>query len=171
MISTSDNNLIITLITCQFPVQSQSHYFSPHCLNQYSRCLNKDRLQNSLAIVHNNITSLNRNPEKLTLHYLDEIYFLFNIIGVTETKIRKSNEVMCTPKTPGYNFEHLPTPLASGGVCLFIDDALNYAVIEKTSGPMMNMISDVSDHFSQFSILTSARDKVTKRTIKKRDFS
>ena len=78
---------------------------------------------------------------------------------------------MCTPKTPGYNFEHLPTPLASGGVFLFIDDALNYAVIEKTSGPMMNMISDVSDHFSQFSILTSARDKVTKRTIKKRDFS
>ena len=60
-----DNNLSIPRI--------QSHYFSPHSLNQYSRCLNKDRLENSLAIVHNNTTSLNRNLEKITSHYLDEL--------------------------------------------------------------------------------------------------
>ena len=34
-----------------------------------------------------------------------------------------------------------------------------------------NIVTDVSDHFSQFCILTSARDKVTKKTIKKRHFS
>lgn len=60
-----DNNLSITRI--------QSHYFSPHSLNQYSLCLNKDRLENSLAIVHNNTTSFNRNLEKITSHYLDEL--------------------------------------------------------------------------------------------------
>ena len=60
-----DNNLSIPRI--------QSHYFSPHSLNQYSHCLNKDRLENSLAIVHNNTTSLNRNLEKITSHYLDEL--------------------------------------------------------------------------------------------------
>ena len=80
--------------------------------NKYSRCLKKDRLVNSLAIVQN-ITSLNRNLEKLTLHYLDEINFLFNIVGVTETKMIKSNEIICTPEIPGYNFENVSTPLAT----------------------------------------------------------
>ena len=90
-----ENNLSIPRI--------QSHYFSPHNFNQYSLCLNKDRLENSpLAIVHNNTTSLNRNLEKLTSHYLNERDFPFNIIGVTETKITKSNEILCTTKIPGY---------------------------------------------------------------------
>ena len=34
-----------------------------------------------------------------------------------------------------------------------------------------NIITDVSDHFSQFCILTSGREKVTHKTTKKRDFS
>ena len=34
-----------------------------------------------------------------------------------------------------------------------------------------NIITDVSDHFSQFCILKSNRDKPVKKTIKKRDFS
>ena len=34
---------------------------------------------------------------------------------------------------PGYAFEHVPTPLASGGVGLYINDSLKYTVIEKTS--------------------------------------
>lgn len=34
-----------------------------------------------------------------------------------------------------------------------------------------NIITDVSDHFSQFCIMSSARDKVTENIIKKRDFS
>ena len=65
----------------------QSHYFSPQSLNQYSRCLNKDCLENSLAIVYKNITSLNQNLETQTTHYLDEMNFQFNVIGVTGRKI------------------------------------------------------------------------------------
>ena len=34
---------------------------------------------------------------------------------------------------PGYNFEYVPTPLSAGGVGLFIDDSLDYVVLEKTS--------------------------------------
>ena len=34
-----------------------------------------------------------------------------------------------------------------------------------------NIITDVSDHFSQFCILTSGREKVANKTTKKRDFS
>lgn len=37
------------------------------------------------------------------------------------------------PSIPGYCFECVPTPLASGGVGLFLDESLNYTVLEKIS--------------------------------------
>ena len=37
------------------------------------------------------------------------------------------------PTIPGYNFEFVPTPLASGGVPLFIDDRHSYRILEKAS--------------------------------------
>ena len=37
------------------------------------------------------------------------------------------------PSIPGYVFEYVPTPLASGGVGLYINDSLKYTVIEKAS--------------------------------------
>ena len=40
---------------------------------------------------------------------------------------------MCTAIIPGYSFEYVRTPLSSGGVGLFIDDSLNYRVLEKIS--------------------------------------
>ena len=43
------------------------------------------------------------------------------------------HSVDCCPTIPGYNFEHVPTPLASGGVGMFIDETLNYKVLERTS--------------------------------------
>ena len=64
---------------------------------------------------------------------MDELNFRFNVIGVTETKITNSNSVDCCPIIPGYNFEHVPTPLAFGGVGMFIDETVNYKVLEKTS--------------------------------------
>ena len=35
------------------------------------------------------------------------------------------------PSIPGYVFEYVPTPLASGGVGLYVNDSLKYTVIEK----------------------------------------
>ena len=60
--------------------------------------------------------SINRNLENLQTHILDELNFCFNVIGVTETKITNSNSVDCCPIIPRYKFEHVPTPLAFGGV-------------------------------------------------------
>ena len=37
------------------------------------------------------------------------------------------------PSIPGYVFEYVLTPLASGGVGLYINDSLKYTVIEKVS--------------------------------------
>jgi hypothetical protein len=85
-----------------------------------SQKLSEKEIQSSFSIFHNNIVSINRNLENLTV-LLDELDFYFSIIGVTETKITKSNESNFHPTIPGYCFEHAPTPLASGGAGLFID--------------------------------------------------
>ena len=66
-------------------------------------------------------------------HYLQAIGIHFNIIGVTETKITNSNENTGLSNIPGYVFEHVPTPLACGGVGLFVDETLSCSVLEKTS--------------------------------------
>ena len=47
-------------------------------------------------------------------HYLQELGIHFNVI-------------------PGNVFEHVRTPLACGGVGLFVDEILSYSVLEKAS--------------------------------------
>ena len=91
------------------------------------------RADTSFSVFHSNVVSLNRNLENLHTHILHELDFHFNIIGVTETKITIVNSQMCTAIIPEYSFEYVPTPLSSGGVGLFIDESLNYRVLEKIS--------------------------------------
>ena len=112
-----------------------SHKIYSRCTSlhkKYSNSLTKKQLESSFLIFHNNIVSLNNNLEKLVTHYLENLDFHFNIIGNTETKITHTNQNFAT-KIPAYAFEHVPTPLASGGVGLFIDENLNYTVLEKES--------------------------------------
>ena len=82
---------------------------------------------------YNNVVSLNRNLENLQTHILHELDFHLNIIRVTETKVTNANSQMCTANIPGYSFEYVPTPLSSGGVGLFIDESLNYRILETIS--------------------------------------
>ena len=89
-------------------------------------------MESSFLIFHDNIVSLNNNLEKLVTHYLENLDFHFNIIGNTETKITHTNQNFAT-KIPAYAFEHVPTPLASGGIGLFIDENLKYTVLKKES--------------------------------------
>ena len=56
-----------------------------------------------------------------------------NFPGVSETKIISGKEMDFNPSIPGYVFEYVPTPLAFGGVGLYINDSLKYTVIEKVS--------------------------------------
>ena len=66
-------------------------------------------------------------------HYLLESGIHFNVIGVTETKITNSNENTGLSNILRYVFEHVPTPLACGGVGLFVDETRSYSVLEKAS--------------------------------------
>ena len=89
-------------------------------------------METSFSICHNNIISLNHNLEKLQTNYFAEMDFLFDFIGLTETKITKT-PCNATFEIPGYTFEWVAAPLASGGVALFINGDLNYTVLEKVS--------------------------------------
>ena len=89
-------------------------------------------MQTSSSLFHNNIVNLNRNFEEL-LTLLDDLDFHFNVVGVSETKLTTSNGNSKHPSIPGYAFEYVPTPLASRGVGLFIDELLDYKVMEKSS--------------------------------------
>lgn len=114
----------------------RSNYYSPHSFNNMKNNLNNNALPNkasNFSILHNNIRSMRRNLENFQTHLLDELNYHFNIIGITETRINKPEVVDFIPSLPNYHFEFVPTPLAAGGVGMYIDNKLNYTIIEKFS--------------------------------------
>ena len=119
-------------------IQGSGHWLhpkpilSPRSLKMFKEKLPENTVKSSFPIFHNNIVSINCNLENVEL-LLDELDFHFDIIGISETKITNSNESKAHPSIPGYVFEHVPTPLAFGGTGLFVDQSLNYNVLEKTS--------------------------------------
>jgi len=108
----------------------QSRYFSPHGFNVYKSKFPRYAGKSCFSLLHNNVRSLKRNLENFQVHLLDKLDYDFSLIGVSETKINSLKDVDFDPSIPGYVFEHVPTPLASGSVD--INDSLKYAVIEKT---------------------------------------
>ena len=71
---------------------------------------------------------------------MHEVDFHFNVVGVTETRITNANSQMCTAHIPRYTFEYVPAPLASGGVRMFIDESLDYRILEKTSNEAFQVL-------------------------------
>ena len=109
-----------------------SRYFSPHSFKEQNKYLIEND-NDSFSIFHNNLISLSKNFENLQSSILDELGFNFNIIGITETKINDSNSESTEFSLPGYEFEFVPTPLAFGGIGMFIAETLHYTILEKTS--------------------------------------
>ena len=108
-------------------------YYTPHSFCEFAKTLDRNQTKRRFSIFHNNIRSIRRNIDNLQTHLLDELDFQFSVIGLTETKISYANSDQNIPQLKGYNFEYVPTPLASGGVGMYINDTLNYMVLEKTS--------------------------------------
>ena len=73
-------------------------------------------------MLQNNIRSLKRNLGNLQIHLLRELAYNFNVIGVTEIKIRDNTCNDFNPELVNYHdqFKFVPTPLASGGVGMYI---------------------------------------------------
>ena len=76
---------------------------------------------------------MKRNLEDFPNHLLHELNFRFSIIGVTGARITNIGTLNFNPNIPSYKFEYVTTPLSAGGVGMYIDETLNYKVIEKNS--------------------------------------
>ena len=98
------------------PTNFVVRYFSPHSFAQIQSKLCKNERLSNFSIFHDNVQSINKNLRNLQTQILEELEFHFDIIEKSETKIANSNSVISVPTIPGYNFEFVPTPLASGGV-------------------------------------------------------
>ena len=80
---------------------------------------------NPFPLFHLNINSL---P-----FYIDELESLisksknvFQIIGISETRLKKTQETITNIQLENYNIEHVPTESANGGVLLYIKKSINY---------------------------------------------
>ena len=72
------------------------------------------------------------NINSLSFHF-DELESLiskskndFQIIGISETRLQKTQETTTNIQLENYNIEHVPTESANGGVLLYIKKAINY---------------------------------------------
>ena len=115
-----------------------------NCLNNFPRSKyffplsfkNEISTQNSafhISIIHNNIRSLKKNLKEFQIQVLNEIHLEFTLIGLTEIRICNSDNLDCILLLPGYYLEFAPTPLSAAGVGFYINNKLNYKVINKTS--------------------------------------
>ena len=113
----------------------QSNYYSPHSFSVLQNRLFSSSSNDDFkfSLLHNIVRSLRHNLEDLQVHLLDELGHHFSVIGVSETKITKTSLFDFNPSINGYEFEYVPTPLAAGGVGMYIKSDLNYIVIEKSS--------------------------------------
>ena len=95
----------------------QSNYYSPHSFNVLRNRLSSLDDDFKFSLLHNNVRSLRRNLENLQV---DELGHHFSVIGVSETKITKTSLLDFNPSIASYEFEYVPTPLAAGGVGMYI---------------------------------------------------
>ena len=80
---------------------------------------------NSLSIFHMNISSLNLHFDELST-MLTLLNFQFDILGLTETRLKKQHGISFPISIDGYSFEHTPTESSCGGALLYISNKFNY---------------------------------------------
>ena len=74
-----------------------------------------------------NISSLSYNFERFhTL--LSELGINFDIIGITETKLKRDILRTTNIDLKGYSFEHTPTEASCGGTLLYLKNNKNYTL-------------------------------------------
>ena len=82
-------------------------------------------VKNNLNFLHLNISSLPYHfPELRTLLATSEIEF--DIIGITESRLKSNKNHLTNITHPNYNMEHCPTDGANGGALLYINEDIIY---------------------------------------------
>ena len=72
------------------------------------------------------------NTNSLQFHFDGWAIFLINcpvdfqILGITESRLKEANTPTANIVLPGLTYEHMPTKLASGGALLYVKNGINY---------------------------------------------
>ena len=74
--------------------------------------------KSDLALFHMNIKSLQ--------FHSDELETFFQMLGITESRIKEANPPTVNIMLPGFTYEHMPTKSASGGALQYIKNGINY---------------------------------------------
>ena len=100
---------------------TDSKYYTP------SEFLSSKIPKKSFSMFHLNIASLSLHLDdlKTILSILDHP---FDIIAISETKIKEDHDPISNISLDGYNFEHTPTKTDFGGVGIFIKDYIDYDI-------------------------------------------
>ena len=79
----------------------------------------------SLSLLHLNICSLSKNFDNFCI-LLKEINMNFDIIALTESRIKKNLVTPINIELENYSNEHTPIEIAAGGALLYINKRLSY---------------------------------------------
>ena len=109
-----------------------SKYFTP------SQFISAKFEKNSFSALHINIVSLSAHIDDLKT-LLGCLEHPFDIIGISETKIKHNAEFLSNINIPGYTFEYTPTKSHFGGTGIYIKNGINYSKNEKLSKSKKNV--------------------------------
>ena len=71
------------------------------------------------------VWSLNKNFDNFNI-LLSEFNVSFDILAITESKIKKDSSIPINLQLNNYSIDHTPTELSAGGTLLYISKVLSY---------------------------------------------
>ena len=101
---------------------NQCRYYSH---DEFKAIENITNDKSALSIMHLNISSLPYHFDELT-EMLRDFNYCFNIIALTESKLKYNTETSTKIEIENYNIEHTPTDSSKGGALLYLHKDLNY---------------------------------------------
>ena len=96
----------------------------------YTKKFNKTFTPNKYQgtnLFHMNISSLFYNFEQFHA-LLSELDINYDIIGITETRLKRDILRTTNIDLKGYSFEHTPTEASCGGILLYLKNNINYTL-------------------------------------------
>ena len=81
--------------------------------------------KNNFSMFYLNINSLQCHFDELQT-FLSNCPFDFQILGISESRLKPNTSTTTNIQLPGFNIAHIPTKSANSGALLYIKDTINY---------------------------------------------
>ena len=91
----------------------------------YFKNLTKDFKRKALSFFHMNVCSLTKYFDDFNI-LLSDLNASFDILAITETRIKKDSSSPTNLESNSYSIEHTPTELSAGGTLLYTNKRLSY---------------------------------------------